>query len=110
MSSIPSLIEVGPYTYKVDDGELGLLRKEREFETGLYGYTDHLGLVIGIAPGVAEDNQTETLLHEVLHCIIRLMGLDWSTEDEEKIIKRLSPLLIDTLRRNPGLVAYLLNQ
>jgi len=110
MSRIPTLIDVGPYTYRVVSDELCMLRKEKELETGLYGYTDHLGLEIGIAQTVAVDNQTETLLHEVLHCITRMMGLDWTTEDEEKVIKHLSPLLLDTLRRNPGLVAYLLNQ
>jgi hypothetical protein len=47
-----------------------------------------------------------TLLHEVVHAIFKIAGLP--NEKEEDTVTRLSPLLLDTLRRNPDLVAYLL--
>jgi hypothetical protein len=54
----------------------------------------------------ATDYLAVTLLQEVVHAIFKIAGLP--NEKEEDTVTRLSPLLLDTLRRNPDLVAYLL--
>lgn len=52
------------------------------------------------------------LLHEVIHQVWASTGLpaiEAVEPHEEVIIRALSPLLLDTLQRNPGLVDYLLD-
>jgi len=49
----------------------------------------------------------DTLLHEVLHAIIAVHAI--VLEDDEELVSRLSPALLDTLRANPDLVAALLS-
>lgn len=47
----------------------------------------------------------ETVLHEMLHCIMEHTGID--PEEHEQLIRSVSPLLLETLRRNPELVEWL---
>jgi len=47
----------------------------------------------------------ETVLHEMLHCIFEHTGVD--PEEHETLIRSISPLLLETLRRNPELVEWL---
>lgn len=54
------------------------------------------------------------MLHEVLHaCLyqtcLREMEV-WGKNHEEAIVVALAPILLDTLRRNPKLVAYLVER
>lgn len=62
--------------------------------------------------GLAEDKVRETLLHETLHAIIgtsRVWPFDDHEGREEELVSTLAPLLLDTLRRNPGLVESLMS-
>ena len=63
---------------------------------------------------IGPDYQRETLLHEVLHLCLRVAGVDpdqdakANVEDvEERAVNSMAGPLLDTLRRNPGLLAYL---
>lgn len=47
----------------------------------------------------------ETILHEMLHCILEHTGVD--AEEHEALIRSISPLLLEALRRNPELVEWL---
>lgn len=47
----------------------------------------------------------ETVLHEMLHCIFEHTGVD--PEEHEQLIRSISPLVLETLRRNPELVEWL---
>lgn len=60
-----------------------------------------------IAERLAERQERDTLLHEVLHGLFGLVGLISDDSEEERIVGTLTPLLLDTLRRNPQLVEYL---
>ena len=75
------------------------------------GSTDHDQLVIvidGRAPGGV---RRDTLLHELLHVVTEITGLHfkWGDERDEEIVRRLSPILLELLRRNPDAVAYLMD-
>lgn len=67
---------------------------------------------------LTEDKARETLLHEVLHAVIGTARIPpFSAESghgehdsEEAIVSMLAPLLLDTLRRNPELVAALISR
>lgn len=95
---MPSVIQIGPYRFAVELNE-----------TADSGQFLHESQKILIGPENGPDARADTLLHEVLHGHFVLLGLreDISKKLEEKIVLALAPLLLDTLRKNPKLVAYL---
>lgn len=50
----------------------------------------------------------QTLLHEVLHAVWVFTPLP--TKREEDVVTALSPILLDVLRRNPEVVAFLVGE
>ena len=62
---------------------------------------------ISIAKDMASDQERDTVLHEVLHALIRVINLMPKEQEEERIVVALAPLILDALRRNPNLVEYL---
>ncbi len=109
---LPAVVEVGPFRYTVTADELERLRIEHAEARQLSGRTDHdlLRIYVDTTAAAGADTRRDTLLHEVLHCLAFTAGLsaEWGSEKEETVVRRLSPLLLDALRRNPALVAYLL--
>lgn len=108
-TEIPESIEVGPFTYTVTTDELARRRAEGAEKSLLNGHTDCEQLTIIVDPAIAPAMLRDTVLHETLHAIADVTGLghEWGVEKEETIIRRLSPVLLDVIRRNPALVAYL---
>jgi hypothetical protein len=77
------------------------------FDDGSVGLTDPHRLVILLDNTLAEDAFKVTLLHEVMHAIADAADLhDEATEEDWAT--RGAPYLLDTLRRNPDLVSFLL--
>ena len=76
---------------------------------GLYGETDRYKDTIKIRTEQSPDQMRETLLHEVLHVCFDVSGLSHELEDdeEETIVRQLSPILLQALQDNPGLVELL---
>lgn len=86
-------------------------------------YSDHDAAVIGINPGNPVGVQRRDLLHELLHCCLRLSGVepnayarivhrakgkhDGYTVEEFTVAATAGPLL-GVLRDNPALVRWLL--
>lgn len=106
----PTRIRVGPHTYKITATQAAIDAASRAEQSDLYGYTHHGRLTISLAPDILATKQQEVLLHETLHCITEQAGItaELGPKDEERIVDRLAPLLLDTLRSNPTLVDYLL--
>jgi hypothetical protein len=105
----PSTVKAGPYRYRVVvdkaaiDAERTATRK-----AAAQGSCNADTQVITLDPGLAPDTLAETLLHEVFHAIYTTVGIG----SEEKIqahemIYRTTPTLLDVLRSNPDLVAFL---
>lgn len=104
----PAKVLVGPHAYGVRlDGD-GLTAAGVEAGLRLSGLTRHSSLEILVDPDLASTEERETVLHEVLHALFSLTRM--SGEDEEETISRLSPVLLDLLRRNPRLIAYLVEK
>jgi hypothetical protein len=103
----PRFIHVGPYEYSVHTDAAAVA----ELDSGDDGSCDFHDVRITVNPARPEQVQRDTLLHEVLHAIGALTGLrrDLGEEAEERVVERLSSNLLDTLRRNPELVEYLLS-
>jgi hypothetical protein len=104
-------VQVGCYRYRIVCDETQLDRFSREDAADLTGRCDRRSLHIYVRPGMAADAEAETVLHEVLHAVCGATGLDDAFADgtvtEEDLVGRLSPALLDLLRRNPKLVGYL---
>lgn len=65
--------------------------------------------VISLDPDTGYDRLRETFLHENLHAIITKANLhhDLLATNEEAVVARLSPLLLQWLRDNPTAVEFL---
>lgn len=94
----PRSVTVGPYKYNVE-----LVKHLGEPEE-LDGVTDTAGSRLLIKENLSPSRLRETVMHEVLHAIWDLANLPKSCE--EKVVIRLSPLLLDTLQRNPRLTSW----
>lgn len=99
----PKTLTVGAYRYKFIE------------DVSIAGENvgEHLPMeqLIKLVPGQAPDFERDTVLHEVLHACIHKTCLSemevWGKNHEEAIVVALTPILLDTLRRNPKLVQYL---
>jgi len=101
----PSSVQVGPYKYRVIVSKMAIIKANADAKDSRVGESDHSKQIITIDPKLGPDQLVETLLHEVLHAVNQVGGRFLDEDD----VLRLSPLLLDTLRRNPELVEYLLN-
>lgn len=110
--SPPSSVAVGPFRYRVSLDSQEMLRMCRSQRTDLLGNCDQRSLTILVEPDQAAGQMADTMMHEVLHAVVDMVGLgsEWGSEKEEAVVTRLSPALLDVLRRNPELVAYLLDE
>jgi hypothetical protein len=105
----PKRINVGPFVYDVTFDRATMDARVREESTALIGHHDGAVLTIDIDPDQAVGQARDTLLHELLHAIADVTGLSEAWGDrEEEFVGRLSPAILDTLRRNPKLVRYLI--
>ncbi len=98
MRQLPSVVSVGPWLFDVE--QVDMLEKS--------GRCDFDQCNILINSRIVPQAQRETLLHEILHAVFNAVGLDeWLGEEQtEDAILRISPLLLDTLRRNPAFLDY----
>jgi hypothetical protein len=102
----PHVIIVGPYRYSVETDAAAVLEL---LAAGDHADCNHrmqrIRLDLGQAPGMARDS----LLHEVLHACNNASGLnaDLNDDQEESLVRRTATVLLEVLRRNPRLVAYL---
>lgn len=97
---------IGPYKYTVQyDAHMQLQGNV----VGLCGPDEEKLL---LDPLLGPMKERETLLHEVRHGVWHYLALsdDFSDKQEEKVIRRETPALLEVLRRNPRLAKYLLGQ
>ncbi len=107
---LPPEIKIGPYNYRIQISETAIAAASVVAQRGLIGSCDRRQTTLIIKPGLSPTMEVSTVLHEVIHAITDSTGLTETIthELEETIVNALAPTLLDTLRRNPQLVAYLL--
>lgn len=99
--SRPTRVKVGPFTWRISQDD------PADAET--MGETALRELVIRIDGSLCEDVWRETLLHELLHACHLVCGLGAETNtNAETVVTMTSPVLLDLLRSNPRVRAYLL--
>lgn len=105
---IPKQLQIGPTIYRVKSKKKDLNKVQIEMKETVAGCVRFQEQTIYLDKNQGSDQLADTLLHEVIHaCLQPLFGMDDDTE--EAFVRTLSPGLLDTLRRNPELVAFLMN-
>lgn len=77
--------------------------------TTLLGQTDRDAQEIILSTSVGDDKAREVYIHEVLHTMTGLTGLttNLSFAEEEDLVNRMAPVLLQFLRDNPTVYTYL---
>lgn len=103
---LPATIHLGAHAFKVDASEEAGLLLHDESASG-DSYPDRL--LIRLDTNRPHTGIAETLLHELMHCVWAHTGLKAHavSDHEEQVIAAVAPPLLEALRRNPDLVAYL---
>ena len=95
----PKRVVIGPFSYQV------VVDADR-LPADLYGQCDKGKHVIALHPDQSAPRLRATLVHELLHALCDLTGLD-DDKAEERLVTVLAPALLAVLRDNPRLVAWL---
>jgi hypothetical protein len=72
-----------------------------------YGTFDPQKVLIWLDSDNGPEREKVTLVHEVLHAVISAARLEIEDEDEEKMVGRTAPILLDFIRSNRGAIAFL---
>lgn len=90
-------LTVGPHIVRVlSDHDTDILLAE----AGVSGDSDTDRLIIRVRSDLPSTVRNEVLLHELLHHVIALTHLQvrWSDEEQEEVVRALSPLLAMAVR------------
>lgn len=72
-----------------------------------YGVYDPAGPIIWLDTASGPERMKATLVHESLHALINAAHMAMDPADEEEMVGRLAPIILDFIRVNRGAVAYL---
>lgn len=102
---LPGRVEIGPFSYELTDDVATYNEVATSKDECDWGWCQYGKLRILVNPAQASMHKRSVVLHEVLHAVIALS--DQRVDKEEEIIRAIAVPLLDVLRRNPDLVAYL---
>lgn len=109
---MPTRVRVGPLWYKVLCSERDTLamRVGTAEDRWAVGYITYNEGTITIAHNCTPQQQRATLIHEVFHAVQAYVGIEvGKSYENESIARHMSYAWLDTLQRNPDLVAYLMS-
>ena len=107
MANLPATVDIGPHTLAVKE-----VRSLKDGSQQLDGDIVYGTMTIRIVHRNHVSKKREVLVHETLHGIFRNLDLDreWGQKKLEGYCFRIAPALLDVLRRNPALVAFLVGE
>lgn len=98
MSTRPSVIRVAGRDWSVVTADLSAIQA--------VGLSDPATHTITLHPGQSLANEQDTLLHEIMHAVLRQQGRPY-TAAEERYVTALAIGLLGALHDNPSLVRFL---
>lgn len=110
-TELPDFAMVGPmrYSIRVDDAAVDKYAVAKKVDYA--AYSDHESCEIFLRGGFSIYGQRESVMHELLHCVMHVTGFWYHTENDkvngEEICQSLSNPLIAVLRDNPHITAWL---
>lgn len=112
-SNIPTHVFVGPYRIEiklVPDPSVHLKdSSSHAADSDLYGMLKLRDEAMYISETLSTNSMADTILHETLHAMWAAVG-GWGNDvPEEQVVAGFTTILLDTLRRNPELIDYLVN-
>ena len=108
MIDLPGSVQLGPYTFSITDSKLEHAKACLDNDGMVYGYIRYGKCQIILDPDQEEMHKRVSLMHELLHAIWHLS--DWTHKDDELPMRVMATGMVDTLRRNPNLVRYILGE
>lgn len=105
---LPDKVQIGPLCYSVIHDESRYHKMAADAERAMWGQIFYGSSEIVLETGQGIQHKRLALLHEVLHGVWHLH--DKTHESDEDVLRSITADLLDTLRRNPGLVAFLLEE
>lgn len=110
----PDHVWIGPHKFTIVWSQQDLLRVARSGAGDRLGQSEMDVMQITVSPERAFTGQQETLLHEILHCLIWEAGIAIpenpeadGDEREEKLVGQMSGILLDCIKRNPHVFDWL---
>lgn len=100
--SLPKSVKVGASRVPILP-----LDPEKARSEGIWGLFSAELNVIFVLKGRPPQMQAEVVLHEVMHALLHDAGLDFEGDDEERLVKTLTPRLAAFLVDNKSAVARL---
>ncbi len=102
---VPQSVKVGWNKYKIELVE----EFEQLLENNLQvcGECLHAEGMINLLEFQGKEFLKRTLLHEILHCILEVYGIDLRNKNEEATIDGLATALMELIKNNPKLIKYL---
>lgn len=104
---LPSTIAIGPMEFSVTDDAAEHAKQVVANSEDPWGRIDYGVGTITLRPGQSAAHQRFVVLHEVLHGCWHVTDPIDPNNTEEMAIRAIAGPLLDTLRRNPALVAFL---
>lgn len=92
-------IKIGHLTYEVKQIDAELMNAKN-----LFGQCDREKQIITIAEGLPKERYAEVLLHECLHGIFEIKGLEFEHELEERIVNAFAMGITELFQRNSDLL------
>lgn len=117
MAERPTFVLIGPHRFAISYDQHYFLNMARSGAGDMFGESSMADMIIRVSDARALSGMKETLLHEVIHCLIWEAGIsipENPEEDahkrEEKLVGQLSGIFLDVLRRNLQLVEWLVEE
>ena len=110
--SRPNFVVIGPHRYDIHWDQAAVDRERVKQESvNMGGTIKYAELLIAVDPDNKPSQARRVLLHEIIHGICDVTG--WRNVPPEKpdaddFIVRVDAMLLDTMQRNPHVVAWLM--
>lgn len=110
----PDHVLIGPHKFTIHYDQQYFLDLARSSGSDRFGESSMANMTIVVSDARAFTGLQETLLHEILHCLIWQAGITIPEDDdasgderEETLVGQMSGILLDCIKRNPHVFDWL---